>query len=155
MKTTIIAIVITVMTGVGFSLASDSDWGNQPWLVYLNQEEFERCGLDKLTSVELDHLAGFAVGHPIVDFTGSAQQYLLREGWRIIAVHGAFDPGDADPFHDVLQVAYVGPEALLIRPIFESRTLLPGLYLCEKTGSMIDIIAPDGEVVDYMVEKEL
>lgn len=154
-KTVIIAVVTAVVTGVGFGLASDSDWRNQPWLVYLNQEEFELCGLDKLTNEELDYLAAFAVGHPVVDYTGSAQSYLLKEGWQIIAVHGAFDPGDADPFHDVLQVAYIGPEALLIRPIFESETLLPGIYLCDRMGSTLDIIAPDGEDVDYMVEEEL
>lgn len=108
MKTAIIAVVTALVTGVGFGLASDSNWENQPWLVYLNQEDIERCGLNKLTSVELDHLARFAVGHPVVDYTGSAQLYLLREGWQIIAVHGAFDPGDADPFHDVLQIAYIG-----------------------------------------------
>ena len=90
MRTAIIAVVTAMVTGVGFSLASDSDWRNQPWLVYLNQEDFERCGLDKLTDEEMDHLAGFAVGHPVVDYTGSAHSYLLREGWQIIAVHGAF-----------------------------------------------------------------
>lgn len=102
MRTAILAVVTALVTGMGIGLASDSDWGNQPWLIYLNQEDFERSGLNKLTSEELDHLSGFAVGHPVVDYTGSAQFYLLREGWQIIAVHGAFDPGDADPFHDVL-----------------------------------------------------
>ena len=87
MKAAAVAVLTVLLTRVGSSSASDSDWGNQPWLACITAEEFDRTGLNKLTSEEPDYLAGFTVGSPVVDYSHSAQQCLLREGWEII------DPG--------------------------------------------------------------
>lgn len=154
MKRLLATLPLVFVLGMGFNAAVGDEPQAHPAFVSLNDEEFALCGLDKLTGEELDFLAGFLVAPPVVDYSDAATQYLLEEGWRIIALHGAFDPGDDDPFHDLLQVAYVGDTAYLVRPVFESDTLLPGFYLCERTTGF-EIVAPDGKGVSYAIETEL
>jgi hypothetical protein len=156
MKTPILWISLVAIGLAAGAAAWPRTGAEHPGFALLTDEEFARSGLTRLTDEELDFLAGFWAGPPVADFTvGSATAYLLEEGWTYITLHGAFDPGDAYPFADVLQLAYIGPEAYLVEPTLSRETLAPGLYLVDKTGPILEIIDPRGEGIRYTIEKEL
>jgi hypothetical protein len=112
-----------------------------------------RAGLDKLSEDERDALEAVVFEAPAIDrVQTSAEQFLLREGWEVIALYGAFKSRDDRRIH---QFAVLGPIAYVIRPSFTGETLLPGFYLVKKMGSTMDILGPDGDKVGYWVEEEL
>jgi hypothetical protein len=117
-------------------------------------EAWTRAGLDKLSDGEREALGSLVVEVPVRDqVASSAEQYLLRDGWEVIALYGSFKSRDAGGRR--FQFAVLGPSTYLVYPWTESETLLPGYYLVDKVGSTMDVLSPEGKEIHYWIEKEL
>jgi hypothetical protein len=143
-----------VCLAAGALAASDPRDTVTSTLEQFGTEAWNRAGLDKLTVPERDALGSLVVEVPARDNVAtSAEQYLLNQGWEILALYGSFrsrDPGDKR-----YQFAALGPSTYLVYAVFEREALLPGYYLVHKTGTTMDVLSPDGKKIHYWIEKEL
>jgi len=145
MKTTAAIPLAILLLGASSAPADDSPIS--PW-----SEFCETCGFENLTEDDLVCIQSILSGMPVVDHTAlGAVQYFLRDGWEFVGLHAAVDPDPDSIVDDVVQMAVVNGERLLLEALISSEILPPGYYLGEKIGSTVTLLAPDGKEIRYWI----
>jgi len=147
MRTTVTFLLALLLLGAASAPADD--YPLSPWAEFC-----DTCGFENLTEDELFCVESLLSGMPVVDNTAlGAVQYFLEDGWDFVALHAAIDPDPDSILDDVLQLAVVDGERVLVEARSSLRILPPGYYLGEKIGSTLTLLAPDGDEVGYWIER--
>lgn len=137
----VVILPITVTTGQNTTHPRSSD----------KAALFHDCGLDKLSDTERNNLFLVILNHYSgAELSNSAQNFMRKNGWESIEVLGyrMIDLSGSGFETEYLIVDYAGREEIL-DPSIGKPYLQRGHYWV-KAGSMRwEIIAPDGEVLDF------
>ena len=151
----IIVAVIIVMAGLYVALFAQED-SRPPYTEFLHEDQYQACGLSKLSEGELLNLVGVVRGWGGISYLGEgAHNYMKRQGWYRTELLGyqKLNLSDATMAPREYLLAYrEGRLHILDLPI-TGRRLDPGVYWSKGGGSTWWILTPEGEESSHWVRE--
>jgi hypothetical protein len=149
----LIVLVGLALAVAGLSFISQAQEKRRSLKNSLGEENYNRCGLDKLSDAEEHELMSMMTVGPMPSYAEEAARHFMKdEGWRLVRVIGAVKTDD--PFDKFWPVVWDNYELHTLDP-FSTRILPdPGVYWAKNTLSSWTILYPDGSEVSF-TDREL
>jgi hypothetical protein len=148
-KTVALVVVAAIAVVLVATYVSRAGEESNPLRASIGSDQYDSCGLNKLSGEEAKQLFRFMHRGGSYSFLEeSAIRYMEKEGWRRIEVVGAqFDAGSATPRKRLIVLDRY--DMFTLEPWSGGDLPYPGLYWAKKSLSSWNMMYPDGTVHDF------
>lgn len=142
---TVMSVVAAITTTFYVSSAQERA---RTYRSILGEEQYAKCGLDKLHPDEQRELFSHFGTGPTRSYTNrSAMRYMEKEGWREVRVIGAVR--GRGPFEEYWAVVWDNYQLYTLDPFGSVDPPDPGLYWAKNTLSSWTILYPDAREISF------
>jgi len=147
---TILIIAIAFIMVAGIAMNSQAVEKGNPFKLSLSSDEYNACGLSKLTDSEAERLFSMISSAPAESYLReTALNYMRKKGWRRIQVLGITKNEESVMDEDLLMILDKYAIVLLDAWHNDDTYLDPGIYWAKNSLSSWDIVFPDGTEHDF------